>query len=674
MLDVVRMMRVLVLVVGVLALGPRGWADQLWTAPTPEELAMTTQAGAPGATAVYLYREETTDDSLRMYSFYVRLKVLTEGGKEKANVELPFVSDRAGFTIDTIAGRTIHPDGTIVAFTGKPYDKMIEKGKGYQYKSKVFTLPAVEVGSILEYRYKLRYDDAYYSAPDWYVQSDLYMRKAHYMWRPTTGLVGNESDGISGNIAWLPVLPKGTQVVQKAVNGRNGQREISLDVQDVPPLVHEEMMAPAESLSYRVMFYWTSYGTIDEYWKAAGKRWAKAQDHFIGPNKGVKDYVAEITSPGDTQEQKLKKIYDAVMKIENTEYTRQRSTQEEKAAGLKDVSTTDDVLARKRGNGDQLAGLFVAMARAAGMKAYVMGVANRQKRIFISSYFSVGQLDDDIAIVNVDGKDEYFDPGERYCEFKHVAWEHAGSAGLRETEGGTAVAGVPPESYKTAHVQRVADLTLDEHGEASGTVKMTYNGDPALHWRQESLRGDTTSLKEDLKTSMERLLPGGMEVKVTNMQDLENPDKPLVVEFEVKGAIGSPTGKRLLIQANLFQVNATPTFPNSKREQAVVLEYPSFYQDAVRIKYPATMAIESVPAAATEKLKTAALYGSSVKEGAGSVTFYRNLMVGEDVFPVSEYPELRAFYGKVETKDQEPMVLIHAGVRAGVVAPVAPGV
>ncbi len=634
---------------------------------------MTTQAGAPGATAVYLYREETTDDSLRMYSFYVRLKVLTEGGKEKANVELPFVSDRAGFTIDTIAGRTIHPDGTIVAFTGKPYDKMIEKGKGYQYKSKVFTLPAVEVGSILEYRYKLRYDDAYYSAPDWYVQSDLYMRKAHYMWRPTTGLVGNESDGISGNIAWLPVLPKGTQVVQKAVNGRNGQREISLDVQDVPPLVHEEMMAPAESLSYRVMFYWTSYGTIDEYWKAAGKRWAKAQDHFIGPNKGVKDYVAEITSPGDTQEQKLKKIYDAVMKIENTEYTRQRSTQEEKAAGLKDVSTTDDVLMRKRGNGDQLAGLFVAMARAAGMKAYVMGVANRQKRIFISSYFSVGQLDDDIAIVNVDGKDEYFDPGERYCEFKHVAWEHAGSAGLRETEGGTAVAGVPPESYKTAHVQRVADLTLDEHGEASGTVKMTYNGDPALHWRQESLRGDTTSLKEDLKTSMERLLPGGMEVKVTNMQDLENPDKPLVVEFDVKGAIGSPTGKRLLIQANLFQVNATPTFPNSKREQAVVLEYPSFYQDAVRIKYPATMAIESVPAAATEKLKTAALYGSSVKEGAGSVTFYRNLMVGEDVFPVSEYPELRAFYGKVETKDQEPMVLIHAGVRAGVVAPVAPG-
>ena len=42
------------------------------------------------------------------------------------------MSDRAGFSIDTIAGRTIHPDGTIVAFAGKPYEKMIEKGKDYQ--------------------------------------------------------------------------------------------------------------------------------------------------------------------------------------------------------------------------------------------------------------------------------------------------------------------------------------------------------------------------------------------------------------------------------------------------------------------------------------------------------------------------------------------------------------
>jgi hypothetical protein len=59
-----------------------------WTQPTSEELSMTAQREVPGASAVYLFREETTDDDLHMFSTYVRLKVLTEKGKEYSNVEL----------------------------------------------------------------------------------------------------------------------------------------------------------------------------------------------------------------------------------------------------------------------------------------------------------------------------------------------------------------------------------------------------------------------------------------------------------------------------------------------------------------------------------------------------------------------------------------------------------
>src|ERR1700750_3115575 len=61
---------------------------QQWIAPTPEELSMTSQPEVPGAPAVYLFREETTDDKLHTFSIYVRLKVLTERGKEFSNVEL----------------------------------------------------------------------------------------------------------------------------------------------------------------------------------------------------------------------------------------------------------------------------------------------------------------------------------------------------------------------------------------------------------------------------------------------------------------------------------------------------------------------------------------------------------------------------------------------------------
>ena len=60
-------------------------ANAQWTAPTQEELLMTSLPQAPGAPAVYLLRDENTDDRQRLYTEYVRLKVLTDGGKDRAN-------------------------------------------------------------------------------------------------------------------------------------------------------------------------------------------------------------------------------------------------------------------------------------------------------------------------------------------------------------------------------------------------------------------------------------------------------------------------------------------------------------------------------------------------------------------------------------------------------------
>ena len=70
------------------------------------------------------------------------------------------------------------------------------------------------------------------------------------------------------------------------------------------------------------------------------------------------------------------------MTVENTDFTREHSREEEKAAGVGIIKSSDDVWARKRGNSDQIAMFFVGMARAAGMQAYLMAVTNRDNNIF----------------------------------------------------------------------------------------------------------------------------------------------------------------------------------------------------------------------------------------------------------------------------------------------------
>jgi hypothetical protein len=664
--------RLLIAAAGVLGLagGTSSLGAQEWRAPTAEELSMTSIPQVPGAPAAILYREEKTEDDTSTTSYYVRLKVLTDRGKDYANVELPYYAGRVGTIVAAIDGRTIHPDGTVVPFTGKPYDKLIERSTGVHMKAKVFTMPSVEVGSILEYRYKLHLERHYVGEPEWYIQGDLYVRKARYVWRPTNQYVVTGRGTLTGRVAWTPILPPGAEVKQMQKGGE--QLEFDLDVHDVPPVPVEDDMPPAQSLSYQVLFYYTPYGSASEYWANEGKEWSKDIDKFIGSSGAVKDYVRTVVADSDTDDVKARKLYAAVMTLDNESFSRVRSAAEIDDPGFRELRT-EDILKRKWGNKGQLTGLFVAMARAAGLKAYVMGVADRDKRIWNPNVTSLRQLDDWIAIVEIGGKEVYFDPGERYCEAEHLAWKHTLAGGLRQTDKGAALAATPGESYKSTKVLRIADLKLDDQGVASGSVSISFTGDPALAWRQKALQSDETTVNEDLVKDLQTMLPSGVEVKLTQVANLADYDKPLKAVYEIRGAVGSSTGKRFLLPADLFEANTKPKFLEAKRETPVDLHYSRQVQDVMRVTLPDGLTIESTPDDDKQSFANKALFEVKAKRAPASVTSYRTVMLAMPIFLSDDYDGLRTFYNKLDAKDQETIVLTRAQANAGGDAAKKPG-
>ena len=297
------------------------------------------------------------------------------------------------------------------------------------------------------------------------------------------------------------------------------------------------------------------------------------------------------------------------------------------------------------------------MARAAGMKSYLAAVSDRSQRVFFPSYLSLTQLDDDLAIVNLDGKDRFFDPGSKFCPFGHLLWKHTMSAGVRQIDGGSAITQTPSEKYTESRIQRVANLTLDKQGIASGTIRITYIGAPALQWRQASLEGDDESLKRDLRTSMEALLPHGMEVKVASIDQLADYEQPLSVLYDVKGSLGSATGKRLILPGDLFEANSKATFPHERREVGVYFPYTHMQQDAIRVNFPKDFTVESLPTGGKLQLQTFAVYNLSAENAPTSFTIRRNYTLGEVIFMPKEYPELRTFYSGMETRDQQNVIL-----------------
>ena len=71
----------------------------------------------PGAAAVILWREVTTDDVKGMSTEYQRIKVFTDEGKKYADIEIPYVEHFS--KVEDIQARTIRPDGTTVDFQGQ---------------------------------------------------------------------------------------------------------------------------------------------------------------------------------------------------------------------------------------------------------------------------------------------------------------------------------------------------------------------------------------------------------------------------------------------------------------------------------------------------------------------------------------------------------------------------
>ena len=128
----------------------------MWLPLDPKDLQMKEFKQLPGAEAVLLYYQNEIDDVSHTEFFYSRIKVLTDGGKRHANVEIP-MTDKT--SVMELAARTIHPDGKIVDLANQPFEKVVFKGKGLRIRVQAFTLPQVSAGDIIEYRYELHYGD-----------------------------------------------------------------------------------------------------------------------------------------------------------------------------------------------------------------------------------------------------------------------------------------------------------------------------------------------------------------------------------------------------------------------------------------------------------------------------------------------------------------------------------
>ena len=668
MLPTIRVCREFLLsLLSLILLGVPAWAD--WPAISPQDMKMTDLPQQKGAPAVVLLREEFADDPKHYRSVYVRIKILTEAGRRYADVTIPY--PRRSVTIGGVAGRTVHADGSIVPFAGQVFDKMVVRekiGRGQELRVHVksFTLPDVQVGSILDYKFTMDYDDRLFYAPDWIIQNDLFQMHARFKFIPFSGQLLLAHKRIGNGVVWTSYLPpKGPQpewhrmavAVVQELESREAEQFIELKMNDIPALIDEPFMPPKDALRYRVeFFYQTNTTTSDGFWKEEGRFWSKDVEKFLDQKGGIEGAVANTVSPDDSPEQKVRKIYAFVTGLENQSYRPQRQDKEQKALGLKPNEGVEDVLRQSSGDHDDLNRLFVAMVRAARIPASMMWVASREESFFQPELLSTRQMDAEIAIVQLDGKDVFLDPGTKFCPYGLLDWRYSASKGLRQTEDGTAIVGSSLPNYNQAQIQRTAHLQLTDQGKVEGSLKVGFSGLEAMDRRQKANATDDAGRNKLLEDEVRGWLPADSEVILVGDPNWNDTEARLSAEFKFSSALAVGAGKRWFVPVHIFQVNTKPVFPASDRVNSIYLWYPTREADEVFITLPATLEVESLPPNDSAKLEYATYKTLQTQDSPNTIMARRELIMAGMAFPASSYKDLKDFYDKVKAGDDQQLI------------------
>jgi len=636
----------LAIAVSFIGVPERSWA--LGFQPvSPDELKMTSEPKAPGAAAIILFRELDRDDrglatQTVHEEVYFRIKILTEEGRKYADIEIPYWKN--AISIKQLHARAIKPDASIVEFQGKVFDKTIVKARGVKYLAKTFTLSDVAVGGIIEYFYTVEFKQFVFHS-QWIVSNELFTKSAKFSLNPYRSL--------ELRWTWHGLAPEGNPVITP-------DRMISLEVSDIPAFQTEDFMPPENEAMSAVDFIYNADAFTsdpDKYWKQFGEECNNGLESFIGKPKAMEQAVAEIVSPNDSTELKLEKIYARVQQLRNMSFEAEKTAQQQKREKEKWPKDAEEVWKWQRGNGTQLTWLFVALARAAGIEVYGVWIAERSSLLFSPRTMDSHWLTTNVALVKLNGKDVYFDPGYAFVPFGMLPLRATGVSGYKlDKTGGGWIKTTLPDSAQS-RIERKAELRVTDTDDLEGKLTVTFIGLESSGRRVEERFADEAARKKFIEDEVKEWIPAASEVELANQPDWKSSSPSLVAEFTLKvpGWV-SAAGRLAVLPVGLFGAPEKHMFDHANRIHPIYFEFPFERVDDVSIRLPRGWQIVSVPEPKQQDLRIIA-YTSQAVNNNSTLHLHRTLKVDSMLIGVTDYPALRNFFQGIRAADEQQVML-----------------
>lgn len=615
-----------------------------WRPVTPQDLKLTAaDIGDAEADAAMLFREGELDDSTPQgtsLSVYIRIKIFTDGGRRYGDVQLPYREELGKIT--EVKARTIRPDGTFVDVDNRDiFDRLIVKTSRGVWRAKVFSMPAVESGSIIEYRYRQIYPKGFrYFALD--LQSELFTKELHYRIQPppVTRL----------DVRWVTFNAQNPKQYAPVWDGT-----YDIKAENIPPFRREPLMPPELAVKIWGWLYYSDEleTNPEKYWRNYARRAHEQASYETTPSNAIRRVVESITLSTEGAKEKIARIYDYVQnEIQNVGARSETDTEAD--ARLKRNNTADDTIRRRYGTPREINRLFIAMLRAANLDARVAELTTRDESFFHQSFPDSFQLNSEVAaVVATDGSIQFYDPGTLYCPQGMLSWEKEAVTALIYGKRDSQFAETPITDAATSNRHKNLSVTIAPDGRVEARVESKLAGQRGLEFRSELAGLTSDGQRKRIAADLRELLPTALIEEASIV--ISNLTSPLAqagatYSFSVP-QFAERAGRRLLMRPALLTTRDESLFVAPRRSNNIYFRYPWSESERMVIAVPEGFTIEQLPSPVELDIG-AANYRATFSQEKDRVIYERRLTVNAIFLNLDQYATVKAFFDRVHQADR----------------------